>query len=64
MWVFLSGRLRRWMLMTVLVPVVGFGARKLGEAIEGRRGPNPVSSGLRKVSSLLGGFGVAGVRGR
>jgi len=54
MWVFLSGRLRRWMLMTVLVPVAGFGARKLGEVIESRRGPNPLSSGLRKASSLTG----------
>lgn len=64
MWVFLSGRLRRWMLMTVLVPVVGFGARKLGEAIEGRRGPNPVSSGLRKASSLVGRGGRSGGRWR
>ena len=54
MWVFLSGRLRRWMLMTVLVPVAGFGARKLGEVIEGRRGPNPLSAGLRKASTLTG----------
>ena len=35
-------------------PRAGFGARKLGEAIEGRRGPNPVSSGLRRASSLTG----------
>ena len=52
MWVFLSGRLRRWVLMTVMLPVLGLGARKLGEAIEGRRGPNPVSSGLRTASSF------------
>jgi hypothetical protein len=58
MWVFLSGRLRRWMLLTVLVPLAGFGARKLGEAIEGRRGPNPVSSGLRRAASLGGRAGV------
>jgi len=64
MWVFLSGRLRRWMLMTVLVPVVGFGARKLSEAIEGRRGPNPLSSGLRTASSLVGRGGRAGARRR
>ena len=64
MWVFLSGRLRRWMLMTVLVPVVGFGARKLGEAIEGRRGPNPVSSGLRRASALTGRGGRGGRRWR
>jgi hypothetical protein len=52
MWVFLSGRLRRWLLMTVMLPVLGLGARKLGEAIESRRGPNPVSSGLRTASSF------------
>ena len=52
MWVFLSGRLRRWVLLTVMLPVLGVGARKLGEAIEGRRGPNPVSSGLRAASSF------------
>jgi hypothetical protein len=50
--------------MTVLVPVVGFGARKLGEAIEGRRGPNPVSSGLRRASALVGRGGRAGGRRR
>ena len=64
MWVFLSGRLRRWVLMAVLLPVLGFGARKLGEAIESRRGPNPVSSGLRSASSFAtrGGRSRAGRR--
>jgi hypothetical protein len=64
MWVFLSGRLRRWVLMTVMLPVLGVGARKLGEAIEGRRGPNPFSSGLRTASSFTtrGGRSRAGRR--
>jgi hypothetical protein len=64
MWVFLSGRLRRWLLMTVMLPVLGLGARKLGEAIEGRRGPNPVSSGLRKASSFTRLGGRPHARGR
>ena len=63
MWVFLSGRLRRWMLMTVLVPMVGFGARKLGEAIEGIGAPTPSRPGCARrprSSAAVAGPAVAG----
>lgn len=46
MWVFLSRRLRMWLILAVGAPVVGFVLGKVGDAIESRRGPNSVSKVL------------------
>lgn len=54
MWVFLSTRLRRWLFMTVAVPVLGAAAHKLGEQLEQRRGPSGLTRGLHKAGNLAG----------
>lgn len=54
MWVLLSSRLRRWLFMTVAIPVLGALARKLGDRLEQRRGTTRLSRGLHKVGDLTG----------
>lgn len=46
MWAFFSRRLRMWLILAVGAPVVGFVLGKLGDLIEARRGPNPVTKVL------------------
>ena len=45
MWAFLSARLRMWLLVAVVAPVVGWLLGRVGDMIEARTGP----SGLTKV---------------
>lgn len=52
MWVFLTARLRQWVLLSVVLPVLGAVARAIGERIERRRGSTRLSRGLQKVGSL------------
>lgn len=46
MWAFFSRRLRMWLILAVVAPVVGFVLGKVGDAIESRRGPNAVTNVL------------------
>ncbi|MGQ0847107.1 MAG: hypothetical protein ACT4QF_23560 [Sporichthyaceae bacterium] len=53
MFFFLFRRVRRWLILTVLVPVVGAFARHTAERIERREGgPTKVSKGLHQVGKL------------
>lgn len=52
MWLFLTRRFRTWVLLTLLVPVVTGLLRRIGQALERRRGPNAVSNGLLKAGNL------------
>ena len=62
MWLFFTRRLRMWLLLTVLVPLGTGLLRRLGLAIERRRGPSTVSRGLLKAGDL-GDRARAGLRG-
>jgi hypothetical protein len=55
MWAFLSARLRTWLIMVILAPLAGRLLGRIGDLIEGRRGPNTLSRLLHGVSSVLGG---------
>lgn len=52
MWLFLTRRLRTWLLLTVLVPLATGLLRKLGQALQRRNGPSAVSNGLLKAGDL------------
>jgi hypothetical protein len=52
MWLFLSRRLRTWLVLTVVVPLASGLLRRLGRTLEQRRGPNPVSNGLIRAGEL------------
>ncbi len=62
MWLFFTRRLRMWLLLTVLVPLGTGLLRRVGLAIERRRGPSTVSRGLLKAGDL-GDRARAGLRG-
>jgi formate hydrogenlyase subunit 4 len=63
MWLFLSRRLRTWLILTLVVPLASGLLRRLGEALERRNGPGPLSEGLLRVSRL-GDRARARLRGR
>ncbi|HKG49590.1 MAG TPA: hypothetical protein VKB14_04070 [Actinomycetales bacterium] len=52
MWVFLSTRLRRWLLFTAVLPLVGLLARSAADRVERRRGPSTLTRGLRHLGAL------------
>jgi formate hydrogenlyase subunit 4 len=52
MWLFLTRRLRAWLILTVLVPLASGLLRRLGREIERRRGPSAVSNGLLRARRL------------
>ncbi|MGY1826660.1 MULTISPECIES: hypothetical protein [unclassified Blastococcus] len=52
MWLFLTRRLRMWLILTVLVPLATGLLRRLGRALERRRGPSTVSNALLKAGDL------------
>jgi len=62
MWLFFTRRLRMWLLLTVVVPLGTGLLRRVGLAIERRRGPSAVSRGLLKAGDL-GDRARAGLRG-
>lgn len=53
MWAFFSRRLRMWLILAIGAPIVAWLLGKVGELIESRRGPNAVSSALKKGSGYL-----------
>jgi hypothetical protein len=55
MWVFLSARFRRWMLITILLPVARSGVQRVAGHLERRNGPTGVSRALRRVANPFGG---------
>jgi hypothetical protein len=53
MWVFLSRRLRRWLIMAVAVPVIGGLARWLSQRLEEKHaGPTRASKALGTVGRV------------
>jgi hypothetical protein len=52
MWLFLTRRLRTWLLLTVLVPLVGGVLRRVGQSLERRNGPSGISNALLKGAEL------------
>jgi hypothetical protein len=53
MWAFLSGRLRRWLLLVVGLPVAAWALDRLGGELERRRGPSRGSRALRNASGMI-----------
>jgi formate hydrogenlyase subunit 4 len=52
MWLFLTRRLRTWLILTLVVPLVSGLLRRLGEELERRNGPSAVSNGLLRAGRL------------
>jgi hypothetical protein len=55
MWAFLSAKLRLWLVLAVVAPLVGWLLGKVGDAIEARRGPNAFSRVLQSGRRFLRG---------
>ena len=52
MWVLLSTRLRRWLLMSAVLPLVALVARSVADRVERKRGPGKLSGALHQVGRL------------
>ena len=52
MWLFISRRLRMWLILTVVVPLASGLLRNLGLAVQRRGGPPAVSNALLKAGTL------------
>jgi hypothetical protein len=52
MWLFLTRRLRVWLILTVLVPLATGVLRRIGRALERRNGPSGVSRTLLRAGDL------------
>ena len=52
MWLFLSRKLRTWLILTVLVPIGGGLLRRAGQELQQRRGPSAVSNTLIRAGDL------------
>jgi hypothetical protein len=48
--------IRRFVIMTIAVPLAAAGARKLSEAVEAKRGPSKATRLLRQGADTLQGF--------
>jgi hypothetical protein len=63
MWLFLTRRLRTWLILTVLLPLTTGLLRRVGRSLERRNGPSKVSRALLRVGDL-GDRARASLRGR
>jgi hypothetical protein len=52
MWLFLTSRLRTWLLLTVVVPLATGVLRRVGQTLERRTGSTPLTRGLYKAGDL------------
>lgn len=52
MWLFLSRRLRTWLLLTLVLPLASSLVRKIGEALQRRNGPSGLSNAFLKAGAL------------
>jgi hypothetical protein len=52
MWLFLTSRLRTWLLLTVVVPLATGLLRRVGQVLERRTGSTPVTRALYKAGDL------------
>ena len=53
MWAFLSARLRMWLFLAIVAPLVGWLLGRIGDLIEARRGPTALSKVLQKGRDWL-----------
>ncbi|GAA4322849.1 hypothetical protein [Klenkia terrae] len=53
MWLFLTRRLRTWLLLTVAAPLVAKVLQRAGTSLERKNGPTSLSRGLRKGGEFL-----------
>jgi hypothetical protein len=63
MWLFLTKRLRTWLIVTLLLPVATGVLRRLGETLERRRGSTALSRSLLRAGAVGDHF-RARLRGR
>ena len=63
MWLFLTRRLRTWLLLTLVLPLATGLLRRLGEVLQRRNGPGALSNGLLRAGAL-GDQARARLRGR
>jgi hypothetical protein len=63
MWLFLTRRLRTWLIITLVLPLATGLLRRAGEALQRRNGPGGVSDALLKAGRL-GDRAAARLRGR
>ena len=52
MWLFLTRRLRMWLILSVVVPLTSGVLRKIGRRLERRNGPSRVSRALLQAGEL------------
>jgi hypothetical protein len=52
MWVLLSATVRRWVILSVAIPIAAKLLTVLAERLERRNGPTRLSNGLRRAGSL------------
>jgi hypothetical protein len=52
MWLFLTRRLRMWLLLTVAVPLATGLLRRIGRTLERRTGPTALTRGLLRAGDL------------
>jgi hypothetical protein len=52
MWLFFTRRLRMWLILTVVVPLTTGLLRRIGRALERRRGPSGASRALLRAGDL------------
>ncbi len=52
MWALLSSRLRTWVLLSVIVPLIAAAARYAARRIEQSRGPSRLTQVLRSVGNF------------
>jgi hypothetical protein len=52
MWLFLTRRLRVWLILTVVVPLASGVLRRIGQGLERRNGPSGVSRALIRAGDL------------
>ncbi|RFU20234.1 hypothetical protein [Geodermatophilus marinus] len=52
MWLFLTRRLRTWLLLTVLVPLATGTVRRVADALQRRTGSTPATRALHRASDL------------
>ncbi|MGY1822518.1 hypothetical protein [Geodermatophilus sp. SYSU D00079] len=52
MWLFLTRRLRTWLVLTVVVPLATGLLRRIGRSLERRTGPTALTRGLLRTGDL------------
>lgn len=55
MWVLLSRRFRRWMLLVVGAPLISRALHRIADGVEARYGRSSVTKGLRGAAKVLPG---------